>query len=103
MLGISLDLGWASQMALDQYSRGDPTCGHCGRIKQRLAGDIILRLPDVGNNRLLRLHRTSRSSGESNGGAHERQEFPPRLRIIPVWRAIRKFVVDESAKLFRLR
>ena len=94
MIRIAFDLRRASLVALDEKARADAAERHRGRVEERLAWNRFLGLPDVGNDRLLRLARARRDAGERKGGAHHPEKFAPLDRIGDLFDRGRELVVQ---------
>src|SRR5579864_1265223 len=91
---VALDLGRASEMALDQDRAGVSAERYCRRVVHRLARDDILRLANVGDNGLERELDASGHAGEAEGCAHYLEESAARGLVEPFRSTLGEFAVQ---------
>ena len=102
MIGVAFDLGRPALVALDEQPGRDAAERHRGGEEQRLAGDDLFGLPDVGNDQLVRLARAGRGAGQRHRRAHQLQEAAAADRVEPLGRLARELAVQELLELGRL-
>src|ERR1700688_4468625 len=99
MFRIAFNLRWPPQMTLDKHPGGDARDAHRSGVKQRFAGNHLLRLAHIGDNYFLWLPGAGRSPDEQDRCSHDTQEAAAGLRVVPVRRAIGELIFDEGAKV----
>src|SRR5688572_21284378 len=102
MVRVALDLRRASLVALDEQAHTGAGKRHGRRVEERLAGDELFGLPDVGKDLLCRLPGAGRDTGQRQRSAHQLQESAPADRIEPLGGVLRKLPVQELLELGRL-
>ena len=102
VIGVSLDLGGPTLVALDQKTRGDAAERHGGGEEHRLAGHQLLGLPHVGHDELVGLTRAGRDAGQRQRRAHQLEESAPAHRVGPLRGVGRELAVEEFLELGRL-
>ena len=100
--GLPFDFGRTPHVAFDQHRLGDAGERDRAREEQRSAGNEILRLPDVGNDLFRRLLGARADARERERRAHQLQELPASLRVIPLGGLLGKLAVQILAELERV-
>ncbi len=95
MIRVPFHLRRPSLVTLDEDTGGDAAQGHRAREKQRLAGNLLLGLSDVGDDQLGRLHRAGADPGQRHRGAHQLEERATADRIVPLRGIRRELAVQE--------
>ena len=93
MLGIALELGGATQVALRQDALGITPRRPRGGEKERLAGEQLLGLEHIGNDLLSRLLGAGGETRQTEGGAGQAQKAPTVEAAVPGRRLARKLTV----------
>ena len=75
VLGIAIDLGRTSHVALRQQARRITILSEGRSKKQRFTGNNLLRRVHVGNNQFLGLLGTTSHSGQGCGSTHQLHEI----------------------------
>src|ERR1700722_12814694 len=99
MLGVTFNLGRPAHVTFNEKPCRNTGGAHRGRVKKRIAGHHLFGLADVGNDNLFRLNGAPGRPGERYRCTHQCEEAPPGRGVVPVRRAVGKFVFNESAKL----
>src|SRR5437763_110761 len=102
MIGIPFDLGRMKFVRLDEHSGGDAANRESRREEHRLAGYQILRLPDIWNDRLLRL-TACRKSCSSDGRSHQLDEVAPVDAIAEGHRLTRELFLEKFVERIAAR
>jgi hypothetical protein len=102
MLWIPFDFGRMTFVAFDQDGGGHASKRNRGREEQRPAGDELFGLADVGDDLLGRLLRARADAGKSQRRAHQLEELPAPLWIVPFGGLLRELPVQVLPELGRI-
>jgi hypothetical protein len=96
---VALDLRGPAHVAFDQDGLRDAAERDCAREEQRAAGDDVLGLADVGDDRLERLPGAGAHAGQRERCAHQLEELAPALRVVPLRGLLGELAVQVFAEL----
>jgi hypothetical protein len=103
MIGIALDLRRPAFMTFNQQANAGTRERHGSGVEQGLAGHDLFGLPDVGDDRLVRLSGAGAHASQCQRRAHQFQEAPATDGIEPLRSVLRKLAMKEFLEFRRLR
>src|SRR5258707_13277639 len=95
MIGLAFELRWPAFVAARQQWRRDAAERKCGGEPKTLARSFFFGLLDVRNDFLWRLNHTAAQASERQRRAHQLQKRAPLDGIVPLFRSLREFALDE--------
>jgi len=103
MLGVAFELRRAPEVILGEKRHSQPADGHGGGVEQGPSRNDLLRLPDVGDELLVRLARAGADARQRERRAHQLQELTSTGRVVELGSLRRKLALDVLADLRSVR